>query len=65
MLPERHMANRNLTSIGKDRYERWLIYDSYVHMTNNRSGVLNRDEGYLGYLMAKSVELLIEQAVLP
>ncbi len=31
--------------------DRWLIYDSYVHMTNNRLGILNRDEGYLGYLL--------------
>ncbi|MEQ9441164.1 MAG: thiopeptide-type bacteriocin biosynthesis protein [Cyclobacteriaceae bacterium] len=32
---------------------RWAIYDSYVHMTNNRLGILNRDEGYLGYLLLR------------
>ncbi|MES2628478.1 MAG: thiopeptide-type bacteriocin biosynthesis protein [Bacteroidota bacterium] len=30
----------------------WSIYTSYVHMTNNRLGVQNRDEGYLGFLLA-------------
>ncbi len=31
--------------------ERWAVYGSYIHMTNNRLGILNRDEGYLGYVM--------------
>jgi hypothetical protein len=35
--------------------DRWLIYDSYVHMTNNRLGILNRDEGYLGYLLGEGL----------
>lgn len=34
----------------------WHIYDSYVHMTNNRLGILNRDEGYLGYLIGQSLK---------
>lgn len=29
----------------------WYILGSYVHMTNNRLGILNRDEAYLGYLI--------------
>lgn len=36
----------------------WSIYSSYVHMTNNRLGIRNRDEGYLGYLIQRSMELL-------
>jgi thiopeptide-type bacteriocin biosynthesis protein len=36
----------------------WPIMESYVHMTNNRLGVLNQDEGYLGYLINKSLESL-------
>ncbi len=35
--------------------ERWAIYDSYVHMMNNRLGIMNRDEGYLGYLIVESI----------
>jgi thiopeptide-type bacteriocin biosynthesis protein len=38
--------------------ERWAIYDSYVHMTNNRLGIKNQDEGYLGYIIMKSLEEL-------
>lgn len=36
--------------------ERWAIYDSYVHMTNNRLGIRNQDEGYLGYIMKRCLE---------
>jgi thiopeptide-type bacteriocin biosynthesis protein len=34
------------------------ILGSYVHMTNNRLGIQNRDEGYLGYLIMRSMEAL-------
>lgn len=36
--------------------ERWAIYDSYVHMTNNRLGIRNQDEGYLGYILKRCLE---------
>jgi thiopeptide-type bacteriocin biosynthesis protein len=36
----------------------WYILHSYVHMTNNRLGILNRDEAYLGYLLKRSFECL-------
>ncbi len=36
----------------------WPILESYVHMTNNRLGILNRDEAYLGYLIRKSLNSL-------
>jgi hypothetical protein len=41
-----------------DNKERWSIYDSYVHMTNNRLGIRNQDEGYLGYIIMRSLEAL-------
>ncbi|MEO0778923.1 MAG: lantibiotic dehydratase C-terminal domain-containing protein [Bacteroidota bacterium] len=34
----------------------WMQYADYLHLTNNRLGVLNRDEGYLAYLMMRSME---------
>jgi len=34
-------------------FELWEHYADYIHMTNNRLGVLNQDEGYLGFLMMK------------
>jgi len=33
----------------------WFILESYVHMTNNRLGILNRDEAFLGYLIKESL----------
>jgi len=36
----------------------WPILGSYVHMTNNRLGILNRDEAYLGYLIDQSLQHL-------
>jgi thiopeptide-type bacteriocin biosynthesis protein len=36
----------------------WFILSSYVHMTNNRLGILNRDEAFLGYLIKRSLEVL-------
>ncbi len=35
----------------KDKLERWYLYGSYIHMINNRLGIFNHDEGYLGYLL--------------
>lgn len=34
------------------------ILGSYVHMTNNRLGIQNRDEGYLGYLIMRSLDAI-------
>jgi len=38
-----------------DRQKIWAIAESYMHMTNNRLGILNRDEAYLGYLLKESL----------
>lgn len=38
--------------------ERWMHFADFLHMTNNRLGILNEDEGYLGFLMMKSMEFL-------
>ncbi len=40
----------------------WSILGSYVHMTNNRLGILNRDEAYLGYLIVKTLEQLTQRS---
>lgn len=34
------------------------ILGSYVHMTNNRLGIMNRDEGYLGFLIMRSLDAI-------
>jgi len=38
--------------------ELWGIQESYVHMTNNRLGILNQDEAYLGYLIRETIPYL-------
>lgn len=40
----------------EDRQHLWPILESYIHMTNNRLGILNRDEAYLGYLIKESLK---------
>ena len=49
---------KEATNVPRERRELWAIYDSYIHMTNNRLGILNRDEGYLAYLIRESMKLL-------
>ncbi|MDQ1353313.1 MAG: Lant dehydr protein [Acidobacteriota bacterium] len=39
-----------------DRQYWWPVLESYIHMTNNRLGILNRDEAYLGYLIKESIK---------
>ena len=41
-----------------ERQQLWVILESYVHMTNNRLGVSNRDEGYLAYLIRESLSAI-------
>ncbi|MEO1052659.1 MAG: thiopeptide-type bacteriocin biosynthesis protein [Bacteroidota bacterium] len=46
-----------------ENIQRWSIYDSYVHMINNRLGIMNRDEGYLGYLIKESLNSITNQSI--
>jgi thiopeptide-type bacteriocin biosynthesis protein len=54
IFPHRVVTYPNY-STEEEKASFWSIYSSYVHMTNNRLGVLNRDEGYLAYLIQKSL----------
>ena len=54
-FPKRYAISSN-NKTPEDRQKFWAIYASYVHMTNNRLGIQNRDEGYLAYLIMKSLE---------
>ncbi|MEL7145351.1 MAG: thiopeptide-type bacteriocin biosynthesis protein [Bacteroidota bacterium] len=42
----------------REQQERWSLFDSFVHMTNNRLGILNRDEAYLAFIVSKTLKLL-------
>lgn len=44
--------------VAESRQMLWPILESYVHMTNNRLGILNQDEAFLGYLMSRSLECI-------
>ena len=41
-----------------DLVDLWLILESFIHMTNNRLGILNQDEAFLGYLIKNSLDAL-------
>ena len=59
LVPPEWYVMKNPTSIHqRKQQERWGIYDSYIHMTNNRLGILNRDEGFLGYLIKESLNAI-------
>ena len=34
----------------------WSIFVDYIHMTNNRLGIFNRDESYLSFMMMRCLE---------
>ncbi len=55
--PEWYMQ-KTLDGFSLAQQERWAIYDSYIHMINNRLGIKNRDEAYLGYLIIESIKVL-------
>jgi lantibiotic biosynthesis dehydratase-like protein len=44
----------------KDNELLFHIFADFVHMTNNRFGILNQDEAYLAYLMMKSLAQIEE-----
>ncbi len=41
-----------------ERRRFWPILESYIHMTNNRLGILNRDEAFLGFLIERTMNLI-------
>jgi len=40
----------------KDKHKIWSIYESHIHMSNNRLGILNKDESYLGFLLKEGLD---------
>lgn len=58
LVPPEWYMKRTQDDFSIEQQERWSIYDSYVHMINNRLGIKNRDEAYLGYLIIESVKVM-------
>lgn len=48
--------SNNKIKISKSNQSLWSILESYVHMTNNRLGILNRDEAYLGFIIMNCIK---------
>lgn len=42
--------------VPQERHRLWFLYSSYVHMTNNRLGILNQDEAYVAYLISRCLK---------
>lgn len=53
----------NTWDVSMEKRQLYFIYGSYVHMTNNRLGILNRDEAFLGYLIKRSLEMLSAETI--
>ena len=43
-------------SYSAERKLLWAIFSDFIHLTNNRLGISNRDEGYLAYLICESLK---------
>lgn len=56
--PEEQYQLSNNAVVNAKRKLIWSFYGDYFHMTNNRLGILNRDEGFLAYLMMESLLIL-------
>lgn len=47
--------------LSKNQQSLFAIYDSYIHMTNNRLGIHLRDESFIAFLILKGLESLVEE----
>ena len=56
--PTKYYEIAEQESFSINQQKQWALYDSYVHMTNNRLGILNRDEAYLAFIISKTLKLL-------
>ncbi len=45
-----------VVDVREERQKLWSLYSSYVHMTNNRLGILNQDEAYVAYLISRCLK---------
>jgi thiopeptide-type bacteriocin biosynthesis protein len=56
---EIHQANKlrkfELVDSTHHASQLWCLYESYIHMTNNRLGIMRRDEAFVAYLLQRSL----------
>lgn len=51
------------SSVPQQKQKLFYLYKSLIHMTNNRLGISYREESYLGYLIYKSTESIMESKI--
>lgn len=57
MLTQPTCPFTNLLHIYKENFIIWHIYDSYIHMTNNRLGIHSKDEKVIYYIMYEALKM--------
>ncbi len=57
-LPDYRFPRSEEMPVSEELQRYWFVLESFVHMTNNRLGVLNRDEAFLGYLIRETSKLI-------
>jgi thiopeptide-type bacteriocin biosynthesis protein len=55
--PKNLLLNTSVT-LSDDELLLWSLYANFIHLTNNRLGINTKDEGYLGYLIMRSIEAM-------
>lgn len=50
-----NLVNAESNSDGPTESELWTMLSDFVHLNNNRLGVLNRDEGFLAFMLAEAL----------
>jgi len=60
LLASRPPADRyqSISGLPDRQLDRWSIFADYLHMTNNRLGILNRDEPFLAYLLTQALRTM-------
>ena len=51
-----HQYDRMDINISGAQFHLWEHFADYLHLTNNRLGILNQDEGFLAYLMMECLK---------
>ena len=59
--PAKYLMSAFPSFLDEQAQELWMYYADLLHMTNNRLGILNKDEGFLAFLMLRSLKNLIPQ----
>lgn len=59
-ISESNIISDRFSNIKQDEETLYFVYDSFIHMTNNRLGIHLRDESFVAYIIYKSLKDLNE-----